>query len=76
MVKKIILVPIIILLALLLAWFFAGLVVWINQNHDWFISLGPWGSSGEFTLSFVSVLMVFISFIGGVILALWVAMED
>jgi hypothetical protein len=73
--KKITLVPIIILLGILLAWFFAGLVIWINQNHDWFISLGPWGSSGGFTLSFVSIMMTIISFLGGVGLALWVAME-
>lgn len=76
MVKKIILIPIIILLALLLTWFFAGLVIWINQNREWFASLGPWGSSGEFISSLASIMMIIISSFGGVALAAWLAVED
>lgn len=70
MVKKIILVPIIILLGLLLTWFFAGLAAWALENREWFESLGPWGISGGFVLSTVSIVMAILSFCLGVAVSL------
>lgn len=64
MVKKIILIPIIILLGLLMAWFFAGLMMWTGENVLWFKSMGPWMNAGGFMLLFMSAGAMSLSFMG------------
>lgn len=72
MIKKIILIPIIILLGLLLAWFFAGLMVWTGENALWFKSMGPWMNAGGFILSLTSTGAMCLSFVGTVVAVLQV----
>lgn len=72
MVKKIILIPIIILLGLLLSWFFAGLMIWVGENALWFKSMGPWMNAGGFILSLTSTGAMGLSFTGTVLAVIWV----
>lgn len=72
MIKKIILIPIIILLALLLAWFFAGLMIWTGENVLWFKSMGPWMNAGGFMLLITSAGAMGLSFMGMVLSIVWV----
>lgn len=67
MIKKIILIPIIILLGFLMAWFFAGLMMWTGENVLWFKSMGPWMNAGGFMLLLTSTGAMSLSFVGTVV---------
>lgn len=71
MIKKIILIPIIILLGLLLAWFFLGLAMW-SVETDWFDPMGVWGKSASVVLFLTSILGVGISFIAPFVLSVFI----